>query len=199
MSCSPKKKFDSNYYCQKLNYNCTKENQLVLFKTSKGNFEVMLNGQNYPLTTTNFIKNVKNNIYVDQRFYKILKYSQVKIIHAGTYTENNFLLGNIKKFKSLSTQIPLEIGIKNKLEPKYKYQFKNPYEIDNLQENFEKGSLAMGKRGEKNSSSTEFFFVTDKLPELDGRYSIFGKIVKGFEVLDKIEEKDLIYGIEFID
>ena len=53
----------------------------------------------------------------------------------------------------------------------------------------------MVKSGEKNSSSTEFFFVTDKFPELNGRYSIFGKIVRGIEVLDNIEKNDLIFKI----
>ena len=53
----------------------------------------------------------------------------------------------------------------------------------------------MVKSGERNSSSTEFFFVTNKFPELDGRYSIFGKVVKGNEILEKIEQKDLIYEI----
>ena len=54
----------------------------------------------------------------------------------------------------------------------------------------------MVKNGEINSSSTEFFFVTNKIPELDGRYAVFGQIVKGFEVLEKIEKKDLIYEIQ---
>ena len=60
---------------------------------------------------------------------------------------------------------------------------------------FEKGSLAMVKSGNRNSSSTEFFFVTNKFPELDGRYSIFGKVIKGIEILDKINKQDLIYEI----
>ena len=64
---------------------------------------------------------------------------------------------------------------------------------------FENGSLAMVKSGERKSSSTEFFFVTYKFPELDGRYSVFGKVVKGFEVLEKIDKKDLIYEIEISD
>ena len=54
----------------------------------------------------------------------------------------------------------------------------------------------MVKIGERNSSSTEFFFVTNKFPELDGRYSIFGKVIKGIEVLEKIDKKDLIYEIK---
>ena len=54
----------------------------------------------------------------------------------------------------------------------------------------------MAKKGDKNSSSTEFFFVTNKISELDGRYSIFGRIIRGLEVLNKIEKKDLIYRIK---
>ena len=54
----------------------------------------------------------------------------------------------------------------------------------------------MVKSGENNSSSTEFFFVTNKIPELDGRYSIFGKIIKGLDVLEKINKQDYIKGIQ---
>ena len=53
----------------------------------------------------------------------------------------------------------------------------------------------MVKSGERNSSSTEFFFVTNKFPESDGRYSIFGKVVKGIEILQEIDKEDLIYEI----
>ena len=54
----------------------------------------------------------------------------------------------------------------------------------------------MVKSGKKNSSSTEFFFVTNQIPELDGRYSIFGKIIKGFDVLEKIKQEDYIVGVQ---
>ena len=54
----------------------------------------------------------------------------------------------------------------------------------------------MVKSGTNNSSSTEFFFVTNKIPELDGRYSVFGKIIKGFNVLEKIGKEDYIKGIK---
>ena len=54
----------------------------------------------------------------------------------------------------------------------------------------------MVKIGKNNSSSTEFFFVTSKIPELDGRYSIFGKIIKGLDVLEKIRKEDFIKEIK---
>ena len=54
----------------------------------------------------------------------------------------------------------------------------------------------MVKSGKNSSSSTEFFFVTNKIPELDGRYSIFGKIIKGLDVLEKINKEDYIEAIQ---
>ena len=57
----------------------------------------------------------------------------------------------------------------------------------------------MVKSGESNSSATEFFFVTNKFPEIDGRYSVFGKVVKGLEILEKIDKKDFIYKIIISD
>ena len=89
----------------------------------------------------------------------------------------------------------MEVKLKKEIEPKYGYQILDPSEILNLTNFFEKGSLAMVKSGKRSSSSTEFFLVTNKFPELDGRYSIFGKVVKGIEILKKIDKEDLIYEI----
>jgi peptidyl-prolyl cis-trans isomerase A (cyclophilin A)/peptidyl-prolyl cis-trans isomerase B (cyclophilin B) len=88
--------------------------------------------------------------------------------------------------------IPLEIKFKEETTPRYNYQIENPNEAQNLVNTFAGGSIAMVKSGKKKSSSTEFFFVTNKIPELDGRYSIFGKIIKGLEVLEKINNEDFI-------
>ena len=54
----------------------------------------------------------------------------------------------------------------------------------------------MVKSGKNKSSSTEFFFVTDKIPELDGRYAIFGKVIKGLDVLKKINKDDFIKAVQ---
>ena len=85
--------------------------------------------------------------------------------------------------------------MKKEKEPKYRNQILEPSQIVNLANFFEKGSLAMGRSGKSSSSATEFFFVTNKFPELDGRYSIFGKVEKGIEILDLLDKEDLIYEI----
>ena len=57
----------------------------------------------------------------------------------------------------------------------------------------------MVKSGKNKSSSTEFFFVTTKIPELDGRYSIFGKIIKGLDILKEITKEDYIKSVQIIN
>ena len=57
----------------------------------------------------------------------------------------------------------------------------------------------MVKSGNRKSSSTEFFFVTNKIPELDGRYSIFGRIIKGLAVLEEIKKEDYIKEVKILN
>ena len=193
--CSFKSVSDSNYFCKKFELNCIKENQRIVFKTSKGDLDVQLYGEDKPVTVSNFIQNVKKNFYKNKRFYKIINFPQVRIIHSGIYPDNNYSKKENQNLNKLRRNIPLEIKFKKEIQPKYGYQILDPSEIVNLTNLFEKGSLAMVKSGERSSSSTDFFFVTNKFPELDGRYSIFGKVVKGIEILKNIDREDLIYEI----
>ena len=195
-ACSFKNDIDSNYYCQKLKFSCEQTNKIVQFRTSKGDFEVKLFGKDNPITVSNFLENIDNNIYVDQKFYKIIKYSQVKLIHGGVNPENKFYSRSQQILNKRSPVIPLEIKFKEEIKPRYNYQIKNPNEIENLVNIFESGSIAMVKSGKNDSSSTEFFFVNNKIPELDGRYSIFGKIIKGLDVLNKITREDYIKEVQ---
>jgi len=198
-ACSFKNEFDSNYYCQKLKFSCTKSNKIIHFKTTKGDFEVKLFGKDNPVTVSNFLENIDNNIYENKKFYKIINYPQQKFIHGGVYPENKLNIERNQTINKTSPSIPLEIKFKEEIKPRYNYQIKNPYETENLVNTFESGSIAMVKSGKKNSSSTEFFFVTSKVPELDGRYSIFGKIIKGLDVLENIKKDDYIKEVKLAD
>ena len=191
-ACSYKKQIDSNYYCKKLKFNCIQSNKVIHFKTSKGNFEVKLFGKDNPVTVSNFIENIDNNIYKNQKFYKIINYPQIKFVHSGINPKNELYIEQNQILNKTSPSIPLEIKFQKEIKPRYNYQIKNPSETEDLVFAFERGSIAMVKSGKNNSSSTEFFFVTNKIPELDGRYSIFGKIIKGLDVLEKINKEDFI-------
>ena len=147
------------------------------------------------MTVANFISKVKSNIYLNKKFYKIINYSSNKLIHNGfnkykDYGTIHFEADN--KFDS----IPLEIKLKNR-RPIYETPIISPLKIKNLQHKFKKGSLSMVKVNQKRSSTTEFFFTVNSLPEFDGRYSIFGRVISGLEILNKIDKNDLIKRIEF--
>ena len=143
----------------------------------------------------NFISKVKSNFYINKKFYKIINYSNNKLIHNGINKINDFGQTHIKDLENFDS-IPLEIKLKNN-NPIYETPIINPLDIKNLRHKFNKGSLSMVKINEKRSSSTEFFFTLNNLPEFDGRYSIFGKVISGSEILDKIDKNDLIKKIEF--
>ena len=191
-ACSLKNNVDSNFYCQKLRFSCTKSNKFINFKTSKGDFEVELFGKDNPVTVSNFLENIDNDIYVNQKFYKILNFNQISFVHSGVNPKNKLFFERNQNLNKTSPSIPLEIKFKEEIKPRYNYQIKNPNETENLVNIFDNGSIAMVKSGKNISSSTEFFFVTSKIPELDGRYSIFGKIINGLDVLEKINKEDFI-------
>ena len=60
-ACSFKNQIDSKYYCNKLKISCEKVNKVVQIKTSKGDFEIKLFGEDNPVTVSNFLENIDNN------------------------------------------------------------------------------------------------------------------------------------------
>jgi cyclophilin family peptidyl-prolyl cis-trans isomerase len=50
-----------------------------------------------------------------------------------------------------------------------------------------RGSLAMAKSSAPDSAGSQFYIAFEPLPFLDGRYTVFGQVVEGMNVVDKIE------------
>ncbi|MCF6242546.1 MAG: peptidylprolyl isomerase [Bacteroidales bacterium] len=60
------------------------------------------------------------------------------------------------------------------------------------------GALGMASAG-KDTESSQWFITHSPTPHLDGRYTLFGKVIEGMDVVHKIEVGDEIYNIELID
>ena len=97
-ACGYKNKLDSNYYCQKLKLSCININKVVNFKTTKGDFEVELFGKDNPVTVSNFLENIDNDIYLNQKFYKIIIYPQIRFILWINAAMYKFYLGIVYYF-----------------------------------------------------------------------------------------------------
>ena len=57
---------------------------------------------------------------------------------------------------------------------------------------FEAGTLAMAKRDEAGGANngSQFFFTLQPVPTLDGKFTAFGKVVEGLDVLQSLTERD---------
>ncbi|MCB1077353.1 MAG: peptidylprolyl isomerase [Verrucomicrobiae bacterium] len=61
------------------------------------------------------------------------------------------------------------------------------------------GVLSMARKKEPDTNGSQFFITLDATPHLDGGYSVFGKVVEGIDVVEKIEVGDIIKHIEVTD
>lgn len=137
---------------------------MVILKTNYGDIVIELNAEKAPITCENFLKYVKSGHYNGTIFHRVIPGF---MIQGGGMTP--------------------EMDQKPTLDP-----IKN--EADNGLLN-EKGTIAMARTMEPNSATSQFFintvdndFLNFKRKTLDGwGYCVFGKVVKGLDVVMKIE------------
>ena len=54
----------------------------------------------------------------------------------------------------------------------------------------ERGTLAMARSMDPDSAGSQFYICLGPAPFLDGKYTVFGKVTKGMDVVDKIRVGD---------
>ena len=50
-----------------------------------------------------------------------------------------------------------------------------------------KGIVSMARGDDPASATTSFFIVTGPAPSLDGKYTVFGRVVEGMDAVDRID------------
>ncbi|MES2261006.1 MAG: peptidylprolyl isomerase [Pseudomonadota bacterium] len=134
----------------------------VSLKTTEGEIVLELNQEKAPKTVANFLAYVKSGHYKDTIFHRVI---DGFMIQGGGYT---------KDLKGKPTKPPVVSESKNGLK-------NEPY------------SVAMARTGDPNSATAQFFInvVNNEgldYPGQDGYgYTVFGKVIKGQDVVDKIK------------
>jgi len=54
-----------------------------------------------------------------------------------------------------------------------------------------RGVVSMANRGSRNSGGTQFFIVLGDAPHLDGKHTVFGRVIEGMEVVDAITKLEI--------
>ena len=68
------------------------------------------------------------------------------------------------------------------------YRIKGEFTANRFQNDLKhtKGVISMARSGHPDSAGSQFFFMVDDAPHLDGQYASFGKVIEGIEVADQI-------------
>jgi len=136
--------------------------QNVVFETTKGKIEFKLFPEVAPKTVENFIGLVKKGYYDGIIFHRVIKDFMIQGGDpTGTGRGGNSLWG--KPFKD---------------------EFAPGVVFDRS------GILAMANSG-RNTNGSQFFITTEATSWLNGRHTIFGEVVDGFDVVSKIENTEV--------
>ena len=73
------------------------------------------------------------------------------------------------------------------------YQFKDEVEGNPLKH--EQGAISMANAG-PNTNGSQFFITHSPQPHLDGKHTVFGKVISGKTVVDSIRQGDTLVKIE---
>ena len=150
----------------------TMNNELVtvVVDTSLGMIELELWHDKAPLTVENFVKLAKSGFYDGTKFHRVIPNFMIQAGDPNTKTDN---------VNTYGTGGP-------------GYQFND--EINDVK--LVRGVLAMANAG-PNTNGSQFFIVTSvATPWLDGKHTAFGKVVKGMEVVDAIENVKTVAGYD---
>jgi cyclophilin family peptidyl-prolyl cis-trans isomerase len=55
-----------------------------------------------------------------------------------------------------------------------------------------RGAVGLAHTGTPKDGDSQFFITLRAAPELDGKYTIFGRVVRGMDVVEKIEKADML-------
>jgi peptidyl-prolyl cis-trans isomerase B (cyclophilin B) len=190
----------SQFSCLTINFSCLTENTAVILQTTKGPITILLDGENSPLTSGNFFDLIRRGTYNGTVFHRVIREPLPFVVQGGDPASadpktptSSFGAGNFVDPKSGESRfIPLEFRIQNSKQLIYGKELLSPGSSEKPILTHLRGSVAMARSNDPNSASSQFYIALEALPELDGRYAVFGRVVKGMEVVDKIQQGDKI-------
>ncbi len=133
---------------------------VVELETSMGKITIMLDPEKAPVTVANFLKYVDDGFYDNLIFHRVIK---------GFMVQGGGMDGNMNEKRE---------GVRNPIKNESGNGLSNV-----------RGSIAMARTNDPNSATCQFFINHADNPRLDsygGGYAVFGKVIGGMDVVDKI-------------
>ncbi len=177
---------------------CLKGDALVTLETSKGEVQIQLDGSAAPLTAGNFVDLVNRGTYNGTVFHRVVREPVPFVVQGGDPQSANAKVSPtqygtgsfLDPSNGEARLIPLEIKLQREAQPRYGEVMTAPGVTRDLVLAHQRGAVAMARSADPNSASAQFYIALQALPELDGRYAVFGRVVKGMDVVDRIQQGD---------
>lgn len=144
-----------------------KSREIAVIETTMGTIEAELYREDAPKTVENFVRLAEKKFFNGVIFHRV---SKGFVIQGGDPT------GTGTGGKSIYGK-PFE----DELNPA----------TASFKAGYLHGVLAMANSG-PNTNTSQFFIMLKDVPRMPKNYSIFGKVIKGLDVVDKIGEVDII-------
>ena len=179
---------------------CLKGDAVVELTTNRGAVRIQVDGDAAPLTAGNFVDLVRRGVYNGTVFHRVVKEPVPFVVQGGDPASANprtppaqYGTGSYVDPGTGNTRlIPLEIKRQGEAEPRYGEPVTSPGITRQLALAHQRGAVAMARSADPNSASAQFYVALQALPELDGRYAVFGRVSEGMEVIDGISQGDKI-------
>lgn len=139
-------------------------NPIAVIQTSQGVIEIELRPDIAPKTVENFITHSKNGYYNGTKFHRVIK----KFMIQGGDPKGNGTGGESIWGKAFEDEFSR------------KALFSKP------------GILAMANSG-PNTNGSQFFITTVPTPHLNWKHTIFGYVIKGMDIVTKLENVETSY------
>lgn len=142
---------------------------VIVLDTIKGNIELETYPEEAPKTVAQIVALVKRNFYNGLRFHR----AELNLIQVGDPTTRNMAMRDW--WGRASSGKPIGVS-----------------EITKKRRNV-RGAVAMAYPGtDAKGADSQFYILTKPHPDFDGKYTVFGKVIKGMEVVDKIQVADIL-------
>ena len=150
------------------------QKEIAVLRTSMGTFEFELYRNDAPKTVENFVKLAGKKYFDGMRFHRVAKGF---VIQTGDPNSKD-------PAKAASWGMGGESiygkEFEDELDPR----------TPSAKEGYKKGVVAMANRGQ--NTNTSQFFVCLRDVNLPLKYTIFGKVVKGMDVVEKIGQVEIV-------
>jgi peptidyl-prolyl cis-trans isomerase B (cyclophilin B) len=193
--------------CEASQTPCLQGSAVVSLVTSKGEVKIQLDGPAAPLTAGNFVELVNRGAYNGTVFHRVVREPVPFVVQGGDPQSANpkvppaqYGMGSyMDPASGESRLIPLEIKLQNEPTPRYGEVLTAPGITRQLALVHQRGAVAMARSNDPNSASAQFYIALQALPELDGRYAVFGRVLQGMEVVDRIQQGDRLLRARVIE